>query len=109
MSSFKLLPVRTSLVAALVAIVATSAIAHSPSAGTSSVVTGRLKAATRTFLATGTARVVSDITGKESTYTVSAVITASSLADARAQAKEALSASAAVYGTVVSVYVRDVW
>lgn len=61
------------------------------------------------FMATGTARIVSNITGTERSIMVSALITADTIEQARAQAKEALSADAALRGRVLQVYVGDVW
>jgi len=63
----------------------------------------------KVYSATGTARVVSDITGRETTYPVSALITARSLDHARSMAKDALAARAAIHGRVVSVHVGDVY
>lgn len=61
------------------------------------------------FSAFGTARVVSSITGREMTISVSALITADSLSEARSYAREALAANAAIHGRVIQVYVRTVF
>jgi thymidine phosphorylase len=67
-----------------------------------------LEASRGLYYAGGTARVVSSITGREKTVSVSALITANSLGEARSYAREALAANAAIYGRVIQVYVRTV-
>ena len=58
--------------------------------------------------ASGTARVVSSISGREITILVRALITADSLSEARSHVREALSADAASWGRVIQVRVRMV-
>jgi len=61
------------------------------------------------YYASGTARVVSSISGREITILVWALITADSLSEARSHAPEALSADAANWGRVIQVHVRMVY
>ncbi len=61
------------------------------------------------YSAHGTARVVSSITGRETTVVVTALITANSLGEARSYARDALAANAAIYGRVLQVYVGTVY
>jgi hypothetical protein len=101
--------VRLGGVAAL-AVVATCVATPHAVAGQDRAGPGMVSAKTdKAYVCSGSARVISDIDHKEHTYAVTALVTAGSLEEARGMAKDALSASAAIFGSVVAVYVRDVY